>query len=273
MKILCTIIIYNTDIFKCNVFKSLISPNIDAIDKVIIFDNSPSKQTFSPNILGDKILYQWNEGLNLGISECYNYAAKFAQQNKYQWLLFLDQDTFFPKGAYLKYKSAIEDSSNMQVFVPIHIIKNTNRYLSPVNILKGTTNTKPRTGICSLSKITPINSGLLINIDAFINAGGYNSKIRVDFSDIQFFSKLKSVTQNISVLDIICIQDYSASETDKKKLFNRYKLYIEGYKNYSFSTITEKLAITYLVLKRTISLAFKTKEKIFINYFIKKINE
>lgn len=264
MKILAVVVLYNQNLCDTNVYNTLLR-NQDHLKVVsVVFDNSPQKQT---NEVPKNLIYIWNNGKNLGLSECYNKAIDYAKRHECNWILLLDQDTTFPINAWDTYLQCIEKYPNYFLFAPIHKT-NKGRYLSPKNPILGVSSKSPTYGECSFKQAYPINSGLLISLSFFIKVGGYNPKIRVDFSDIQFISKARQVINRFYILNIICTQDFSNEISDINKLYNRFKLFCEGGYYFQYRNNNERIIINYLIFKHTIALSIKNKTCLFLKYYI-----
>lgn len=265
MKILAVVVLYKQNLYNTNVYRTLLKSRNNTLVKLLVYDNSPKPQT---DTIDKNIIYIWNDGQNIGLSECYNRAAKFAEENKIKWLLLLDQDTSFPNNAWDEYFRGITQHPKYYIYAPIHKTQ-LGKFLSPKNLISGISNKSPKTGICKFSNAYPINSGLFLSLELFKKVGGYNPKVRVDFSDIQFISKVNSILKEFYILNITCIQDFSNDTTDINKLFNRFILFCEGGRNYQYKNKYEKLLIFFLILKHTIKLSLTNKTLIFIIYYIK----
>lgn len=264
MKILAVVVLYNQNLYNTNIYNTLLKYQDHLKVISVIFDNSPKKQI---NKIPKDLIYIWNNGINLGLSECYNKATSYAKEYKCDWILLLDQDTSFPSNAWDTYLQCIEEHPKYFLYAPIHKT-NTGKYLSPKNPILGTSSKCPIYGECSLKQAYPINSGLLISLHFFIQIGGYNPKIRVDFSDIQFISKARKEIRTFYILNIICIQDFSNETLDINKLYNRFKLFCEGGYFFQYRNNYERIIINYLILKHTIGLSIKNKTIRFLKYYI-----
>ncbi len=266
--IACAVVIYRSALTDCNVYKTFISKNLDTIDCLMVFDNSP--ESLFENISLEKGIYKyyWCKD-NPGVSANYNKAARYAETNGYEWILLLDQDTSFPEGALNLYKNGINEYPKESVFIPMHKIKS-GKYISPVNSLKRTAK-KIVPGIYPLKKYDIINSGILLRVADFISSGGYKEDVKLDFSDFQFMERLRKKVPSVVVLNINCLQDFSYYEQDKSKLMNRFRMYSEGAVNFETDSFYRYMKITFLVIKHTISLSVKCKSITFVKILLNSI--
>lgn len=92
-KIICILVLYNPDI---DLLFKVVSSIISQVDKLWVSDNSV-ENIYLPTIFqSEKIVYKKMLG-NIGIAAAQNYGIKYAIENKYKYLYFLDQDSISPK--------------------------------------------------------------------------------------------------------------------------------------------------------------------------------
>lgn len=259
--IVCAVVIYRSALTDCNVYKTFISKNLDTIDCLMVFDNSPESLFESISLAKGIYKYHWRKD-NPGVSANYNKAAEYAAANGYEWILLLDQDTSFPEDALSTYKDGINKYTDESVFIPMHKIKN-GKYISPVNSFKRTAR-NITSGIYQLKKYDIINSGMLIRVAEFISSGGYKEDVKLDFSDFQFIERLRKKVNSVVVLSINCIQDFSYYEQDKSKLIDRFRIYCENVVHFETDSFCKYAKITYLVIKHTLSLSIRCKSLVFV---------
>ena len=260
-KILFVIVLYKSIYYRTNTYISFLKD----IKNLYIYDNSPSSQ----NISGDNIVYIHDPN-NSGLSVAYNNAAKYAQQNGYKWVLLLDQDTTFEDKAIEKYLEAIEQNPDIKLFAPKHKIES-GLYISPTKYhCKFSHPTKSvKTGITLFSEACPINSGMLIDVDAYWKVGGYDNEVILDFSDIRFIEKFRKYYDTFYIIDSTCIQNFSVNETDKDKLLNRFVVFCKCAKVCHRNNIVDSVQYFIVTLKRCVSLTLQTKSFSFIKTYIK----
>ncbi len=165
----------------------------------------------------------------LCVSRAYNQAFLVAKKLDLEWMLFADQDTVFPEGIYESYQQGISAFTNCDVFAPQLI--DSKGIISPFR--KGLTSGKRLnhaiTGKRSLLQYQAINSGLLVSMKIFNTAGGYDERLKLDFSDFDFFKRLRQHTQSIVFLGSECKHEHSS--TQPKNLDNaitRFKAYLDA---------------------------------------------
>ncbi len=265
--ILIIIVTYNRRLESCESFQSILKMSItwNNID-VFVYDNSKEPQSIN-DYKNISIKYV-NDPSNPGISKAYNLGVDYAHSNKKKWVLFLDQDTILPSDILESYKQAARQNPNIKLFVPKLFLGN-GVLLSPCKYLfkRGFHIKKIGYGLHSLNKISPVNSGMFIEINAFLKVGGYNERVRLDFSDFQFIERFRKVYKEFYVIDIICTQDFSNDDVSISSQIGRFKYYCEGAKNVDKEGIWDYLQYAAVVLVRTLKLTGRHKKSIFLQTY------
>jgi hypothetical protein len=107
----------------------------------------------------------------------------------------------------------------------------------------------------------------LIDVATFEAAGGYDEKFRLDFSDFNFFERLKRFTTHIVIISAMCGHEHSSTEkmTLSKALY-RFKIYLEA------STLMggghSPIQFQFRALLRAVKLSFQYRSVRFIGSFI-----
>jgi len=265
--ILFVVVLYRCKIEECLTYKSLLH-ELNHED-IFVYDNSPFKQNTNLKV-GEYI----SDTSNSGLSVAYNTAAEYARQKGYEWLLLLDQDTTFPKGAYNEYLRAIRQNPDIHMIVPKHKIS-TGMFISPTKFNNYVSREQERVldGVVSFVDACPINSGILVDLISFVSAGGYAPAVYLDFSDICFIKKYEKYFREFYVLpSVTCFQQYSVEELDFDKTLSRYKIWLDCVLNISFDMRREKMDTLMFVLRRTISLCKSFRSLKFIEFFLSQLN-
>lgn len=265
--ILIVIVLYNQKLSESIAFNSLNDGN----ESFLIYDNSNNikekKEYNLPNVK-----YVRDES-NPGLSFAYNYAAFFAKNNGYNWLLLSDQDTLFPKNAIGIYRSAISNYPGIKLFMPKIKVGKTS-YFSPVPLSHYCSNLSRsvHTGLINPQKYAIINSGLLVNVNSFFEVGGYNDKVKLDFSDFQFIDRFATIYNKAFVIDLTCIQNYSDLEHSIDKKINRFEYYCTSAKAFRPNSRGDRIWLNIAVTKRMLSLCRQSKSLspflIYLKYFL-----
>lgn len=266
-RILIVIVLYHCKLNESKSFLSLAPP----LENLIIFDNSESPQDISA--YAGEAVYIHN-GINIGLSACYNKAAMYAKNNGYQWLLLLDQDTDFSGVSLADYLNAIKNFKDCNIIAPL--VK-CGRYTMSPAVLKfkipHVSLTEFR-GVVSLQKISIINSGMCVSVSSFLNCGGYNEKVFLDFSDHEFLRRYKKDNSVAYILPQLIKQDFSVVTDDKMKSLSRFKLFCRSIRGCEKETIEDCFVFSLIILKRALRLMVETHDLnvlqiVFTNYFRK----
>lgn len=263
MKILFVIVLYKCRLKDSKSYISLLKkyPN----EYIFLYDNSPVKQT----IERDNVTYI-HDAKNSGLGVAYNKAAEYAKQNGYEWILIMDQDTMFPPNALRYYEDAIKNNPGIMLFAPIHRVAE-NTYISPTHYRFKTSHLEKsaRTGLLSFKDAAPINSGMLINVEAFYKAGGYDEDVVLDFSDIRFIEKFKKYYSSFYAIGkIVCLQDFSIDEQNAEKLMARYKIYLKCALACKREHLYDHLSYLYITSRRTMKWTLRTHSLSFLKTYV-----
>lgn len=266
------IVLYNTRLSNSVTFQSLTNSIKENENKItlIIYDNSPERQdiNFSEYLMWD-IKYIHDKS-NPGVSTAYNKAAKVASELNKIWILLTDQDTFFPKESISKYIEAINAFDQINFFVPYLKSGDINFSPSKYYFSRGCIWKDALPGIHSFRNKTVLNSGILVDLDAFNSVGGYNEKVQLYFSDFEFVNKFKRKYENFYLIDFTCKHQLSdIVNVDLESAKKRFYYYCEG----GYQSSTSKLHFILLfitIFLRSIKLSLKYRNFIFLQIFSKR---
>ncbi|HEY0741645.1 MAG TPA: hypothetical protein VGD40_09285 [Chryseosolibacter sp.] len=229
-KVLFVVVLYRQCFRETKAFESLrplIEKNPGAVN-VYVYDNSPEadhRLQFATHYVHDP--------KNSGVGRAYNFAYVFAKEKSFRFMLLMDQDSFFSEEAFFSYSQAVATHATVQVFAPV--VKGEKKVYSPFRLRRGRgiSLPKPKVGIHSLENIKLINSGMLVTVDAFEKAGGYDERFPLDFSDIVFCDRLAACNTDVCILDTIIHHAHSSATTsaDPKKRFETYLRALRMYKH------------------------------------------
>lgn len=256
--ILPIVVIYKTDWKSCNSYKSLFS-KYDGV--IMLYDNSP--KDVNSIYISDRMVYV-HDPLNQGVSKAYNTGAEWALAHGYTHVALFDEDTKFSADYIEILSKAITTNKEINVFVPT-LLYNGDKIFSPSEISRWRIKAKRLpAGQYSLNNFMPVNSGVCLKIESMLSVGGYNEKIPLDFSDYDFFTRLRKKTGCFYLVNAIGNQNFSNNERDKGKLLNRYTYYLKGAKEFCNPN-----AIHLLVLRHTVALTLRTMSLDFIRLYLK----
>lgn len=267
-ELLVVLVVYESPLGQSATWQSLEAEaqRLDSAFEVLIYDNSRKPQAIPAS--GLRIHYQ-HDKTNSGVSRAYNEGCKLADYLKKKWLLLLDQDTRFPSAWLNAYASATNQRKNEMVIAPIlHSFQKT---ISPFTywVCLGRPAAKVSPGIHSLVNYNAINSGLLISVDLFNKAGGYDERLPLDFSDFAFMHKLKAMKVQLHVINLIAEHGLSSGEDgEKSNAETRFRLYCNGSRRYA--SYTRRPVIHFLVCGlRAMKLSFRFKSPSFLTVFFR----
>lgn len=272
-KIFVVIVFYNSSLIESSSFQSLqqaaSQKNLEL--DVLIYNNSPDYWQYGNEQFAELNLAVVNDPNNSGVSKAYNLAYQLAVDKGKNYLLLLDQDTILSTTFFDSFIKAQANNSNTQLFCPL--IKNGDKLLSPAKFFMYTTQilTYIKPGIHEVKGLAIINSCLIVSSKLFCLVGGYNEKIKLDFSDFDFLKRSLSFTKTVYVLDTVCMHELSGeSDIPFTSALNRFKYYVEGARNFKKSYLAE-IGMFFWVLLRSVKLNLRYKTLSFttkaIGYF------
>lgn len=153
--------------------KQHIRTYLDKVNKLFVFDNSESIVNRNLEELGDKIVVI-ADGVNRGISERLNAAAKAAIAEGGRWLLTMDQDSFFAEESLEHYMRCLDrfiEKENVGMFGVEYEIAN------------------ERFDCDSEATTQLITSGSIVNLLLFDTIGGFDEQLFIDEVDSEYCFK------------------------------------------------------------------------------------
>lgn len=178
--------------------------NCSCFPEIFIYDNSPLP---NPPPIGTYV----HDPVNSGVSLAYNTAATYAASTKKKWMLFLDQDTTVHAAFFGALSTTVSNHPESVAFAPL--MRDSLGLVSPFYFAWGggrrirTTQVK-----LSLKQYRFVNSGLLIRLSSFVQAGGYDTDIRLDFSDIHFAERLRHIADHFVVVNSTLNHNFSGAQ-------------------------------------------------------------
>ncbi|MBD5267197.1 MAG: hypothetical protein HDS41_03265 [Bacteroides sp.] len=267
LNLLVVIILYKKDLEDSIAYQTLTKASAKSF---LIYDNSPVPGK-TPSVHNAKIHYV-SDTSNQGLSHAYNYAADYAIKHGFDWIFISDQDTFFHDGIIREYDRAVKENPDIKLFLPHVRIAVDGKYMSPVKINRyfAKLSDSAPAGIINPGNYAIINSGMMINTAAFINAGGYNEKVWLDFADFQFIERFARKYDRAFVIDLDCIQSFSDKEDTITQKIARYKNFCSSVKHYQPIKASDRFWIFLVTLKRCASLCAQSKKLTPISIFLKE---
>lgn len=268
--LLIIIVVYKRPLEDCESFMSIVELQTDDFPlEVFIYDNSPQAQ----NVINHEninITYL-HDPQNSGVSKAYNEGVKYAAENRKKWVLLLDQDTKLPKCILEKYWSAINENPYIDLFVPI-LKLNGGTIFSPsrYKFKRGFFLENIEVGKHSLYRYAPVNSGMMLRTSAFLDVGGYNDEVQLDFSDFQFIERFRKKHPDFFVINAECGHDFSNDESSLESQSMRFRSYCEGARNVENKSHWDWHQYNIVVFIRALRLTLRYRNTGFIGTYFRK---
>ena len=181
MKFAATVILYYPDE---DVLKNIKS-YIQSVEKLYIIDNSenPVKEIADAIKQLNNTVYL-HDGDNMGIAARLNQASDLAIKDGYEWLLTMDQDSFFQEEVFINYLECLavfDEKENVGMFGISYYEKST------------------ETNVCNALSVNHlITSGSFLNLKLLPVIGGFDEKLFID--DVDFEYCLRSVSLGFKII-------------------------------------------------------------------------
>ena len=228
---------------------------------IVVYDNSLHSDLVNGSVFrkGCFNIHYFHDPLNPGVSKAYNFAAAYGGLLEKSWMLVLDQDTSFPLNTFTKYVSAVQDNLSIKLFAPVLKISD-GRILSPSRYWckRGFGLKKIAFGLHGFKGLSPVNSGMMISLDAFNAVGGYDERVRLDFSDFMFIERFRRKFEQFCVVDVVGVQAFSDESTNVDLLNERFGWYCEGARNCEKGSVWDWMQYMVVVCVRASMLAWRT---------------
>jgi hypothetical protein len=175
------------------------------IDKLIIYDNSPSAMLQPPK-LDDRIDYKHNPE-NGGTRAAYDYALTQAIGAKQEWIFLLDQDTSLPDNFLVALNTSFSGHHlvGIDVLLPRvtdHGLEISPSYISRLGSIVQAANNSQYSHQFPLKGLTGIASGALIRTSSLNKISKLPPNLWLDFVDHWIFQQLNLNGAKYLILDI-----------------------------------------------------------------------
>ena len=268
------IVLYNTTLADSVTFQSLKKVvsfyRLPERINIMVCDNSPTPQVTMDYIQQEKLftIHYLHDAQNPGVSRSYNRGARLAERLHKRWLLLLDQDTVLPANFLPQYQTALQKYPNYPLYAP-QLYSGTALF-SPCRYAfgKGSNLHHIESGVHTMTHRNVLNSGLLIQLDAFKAVGGYDEKVKLYFSDFAFFERLKRVYRKFVVIG--CQLEHQLSSVDYSDhsfALKRFSLYCKGARQTSRGNLLAYLNQAITVGLRSVLMSWRFKSLQFFSAF------
>lgn len=260
-KVAAVMVLYKKNINEAETFLTLLNK---LSIPTLIYDNSPTAQN---GMLPDYVSYRHN-AQNPGVSQAYNEASIWAENQGCTHILLLDADSSFPQKAFELYLNEVLKSPDALI---LPAMLSGGHKISPFYFKLGKTyyGDSIKFGRLQLGKMVAINSGTLLPIRLLKEVGGFNEQLPLDWSDIDFMRRLSK--RNPQVVHIPLEIQHGLSEHQVESLDAvkfRYQHYLKGIKIVSEDFLERMLMLFWAKLK-ALKLGFKYRSTWFIFHYIR----
>jgi rhamnosyltransferase len=203
-KIAAVVILYNPNDRCINLIESYYY----SVDKLFIIDNSQDELSPNNSLRQlPKVLYLY-DGRNKGIAESLNITCNLAIHEGYDWLLTMDQDSFFSKNSISNYIKCIEglDSKELVAMTGVEFIEKKNADIN-----------------CTYTEVSSlITSGSMINLASFQTIGSFDEDLFIDQVDFEYC--YRSIIKGYKIIKFNNIfMDHLIGETSLHKSIKSFK--------------------------------------------------
>ncbi|MBO0437908.1 glycosyltransferase [Vagococcus fluvialis] len=237
-------------------------------EKIYIYDNS-SKDNLKrvEEILNSENFEYFFNAKNEGISKPFNFMVKEAQKNKIDYFLLMDQDSKFSTDNINNLINRIEDNKNSKIalFSPnIYFNDNNNGEIKEDGFID-----------------FAITSGCFVDVNIFLEIGGYDENLFIDGVDRDFCLNLKKndflmkkiskvkMEQSLGYKNRNLIGVYEHSPIRNYYIYRNRRYVIDKYPEV-FKGITKIKSLYLSQLKQIVSIIIFEKDKLEKIRFIKK---
>jgi GT2 family glycosyltransferase len=229
IRLLAVVVIYKMQPRDSSTLQTLLATaaNIpsDELDlKILVWDNTPGGQDIEE--FPDGVLYE-SAPHNPGLPEAYNRALKLAEEEGYDWLLTLDQDSFLPANFLARIEDLARELgsvSTIGAIVPQVVADG--RIISPFQFLFSAVPSWFRKGFVGVSRRAAYaaNSGAVLRVAALLEIGGYDPMFPLDLSDTNLFHRLHRSGRRVFIAgDLSMHHDFALLKKDARMSIERYE--------------------------------------------------
>jgi rhamnosyltransferase len=270
-------------------FFERIKPVSEEVTKVIVVDNGSSEEEKKTLIEVSKKIENLELVLNeknLGIAKALNIGVSIAQNQKYAWILTLDQDSLIARD-YISSMSAVYDKCVNKINVmsicplisPYRVeAERKKTFIGGQNVYSQSGKRINTDRYYSMAK-SAITSGNLVRLDVFEKVGLFNENYFIDYVDSEFNLRLskngyKLIQSNKTVLfhDIgnprihsFLMKEFTTTNHNSVRRYYFFRNCISTYKKYFLSDtwwVLTDLILSIKILLKIVLFEDNKKEKL-----------
>jgi GT2 family glycosyltransferase len=191
---------------------------------LLIIDNCPVAPP--PHALPSWVRYERAPG-NPGLASAYNRALDLALAEGYEWIVTLDQDTDLPPQFLARVVEIAETlRSAPQVAAIVPQLIGDGKTLSPLRFRLGAFPDWYPIGFTGTpnDRVFAFNSGAVLRVSALRQAGGYDPRFWLDYSDTRLFCQLAKHGKRVMIAgDLQLSHNFSMLEKQNRMSAERYR--------------------------------------------------
>ena len=270
---LIVLVLYKTRLEDSTSFITLSEANqkTSPID-LFAYDNTPDMPQGDPFFVykGFNIHYI-NDISNPGVSKAYNEGIKFARNKNKKWILFLDQDTKISKNMLSAFLESVNTEKSIKIFTTTLFTPNKELISPSLYFFKrGFKLSHVPKKTQSLKRLTPINSLLLLSVEVFDTVGMYNEKIKLDFSDHEFFDRVRKIYKTFYVINEENYHSLSTlEEVDLNNIKRRFEFFCNGANMAAGNKLLDSFQYFIVCFLRALKLGSRFKTLFFFNVLVR----
>ena len=182
------IVLYNPEI---NKLKRNIDALVNQVDCIVCIDNDSVNKTDIYELISTyNTVSVISNKINKGIAYALNQILRFAEKNKYEWYISMDQDSCCSETLMLEYARNMPEVDGVAILSP-YILNNNKVSLEEYKMME----------LPAVQEITNpiecITSGSLNNVVTVMKIKGYNSKLFIDCVDVDYNLRLMLLHKKI----------------------------------------------------------------------------
>ena len=229
ISIFAVIVVYKQVPRQSSSLKSLLEAKQNIIPRdvritILVADNTPGGQAveLEPDVFRYRAYPE-----NPGLAKPYNDALRTAENEQFEWLLTLDQDTFLPHDFLVgMVRSLRAFGTDKEVAAVVPRIHDGGKFISPFRFKGGflPVVTPERVSGVLGPHTSALNSASLLNVEALQSIGGYDEHFPLHNSDTRLYQKLDRADKRVALAtDVLVAHEFSILDRASRMSPERYQ--------------------------------------------------
>lgn len=207
------------------------------VDTFVIIDNSPlinDALIESIKTLSGNYIYEW-QGSNVGIAKALNAACRIAIENNCEWLLTMDQDSWFSKGDIPKMVSRIGDA--LRIYQDVGILTAGHKVHEEAKLKEYTVGQQENQQVNNFMEVrVAMTSGNLLNLNSYLRVGPFSEKLFIDHVDHEYCLRLRKNNYRVIQVNEISLNHTLGSFEVKSIVGKKIKISNHSYQRRYYIT-------------------------------------